>query len=247
VSPDGNWLIALDGTTTQLDIYQINKSTGGLVLSSTVPFSIPNAQVLGKMVKVAPNGELIFASLGTGGDLVFTFNTANGATVLSQTLAPISTQTSENGLAIDSTTTHLFIARSGLNGGLAEYTIGTNGALTSVTGSPFAAGAQPLSVALDPSNTYAYVANGTDATISGYTVGNGIGVPLAGSPYASGASVRALTRDQSGKYLLAVAFAGAPDLTMYSISATVAGGLTQTSTSATGTDPAGAWAVVSTH
>jgi 6-phosphogluconolactonase len=247
VSPDGNWLIALDGTTTQLDIYQINKSTGALVLSSTVPFSIPNAQVLGKMVKVAPNGALIFASLGTGGDLVFTFNTANGATLLSQTLAPISTQTSENGLAIDSTTTHLFIARSGLNGGLAEYTIGTNGALTSVAGSPFAAGAQPLSVTLDPSNTYAYVANGTDATVSGFTVGNGIGVPLTGSPYASGASVRALTLDKTGKYLLAVAFAGAPDLTMYSIGATVAGGLTQTSTAVTGTDPAGAWAVVSTH
>ncbi len=146
-----------------------------------------------------------------------------GAAVLSQTLAPISTQTSENGLAIDSTTTHLYIARSGLSGGLAEYTIGTNGALTSVTGSPFAAGAQPLSVALDPTNTYAYVANGTDATISGYTVGNGVGVPLTGSPYASGASVRALTLDQSGKYLLAVAFAGAPDLTMYSIGATAAG------------------------
>jgi 6-phosphogluconolactonase len=116
-----------------------------------------------------------------------------------------------------------------------------------VNGSPFAAGAQPLSVVLDPTNTYAYVANGTDATISGYTVGNGIGVPLTGSPYASGASVRALTLDQSGKYLMAVAFAGAPDLTMYSIGATVAGGLTQTSTTQTGTDPAGAWAVVSTH
>ncbi len=79
------------------------------------------------MVKVAPNGQLIFASLGTGGDLVFTFNTVTGAAVLSQALAPISTQTSENGLAIDSTTTHLFIARSGVNGGLAEYTIGTGG------------------------------------------------------------------------------------------------------------------------
>ncbi len=247
VTPDGNWLIALDGTTTQLDIYQINKSTGGLALTSTVPFSIPNTQVLPKMVRVAPNGQLIFASLGTGGDLAFTFNTVTGAAVLSQTLAPISTQTSENGLAIDSTSTHLYIARSGLNGGLAEYTIGTGGVLTPVTGSPFAAGAQPLAVALDPTNTYAYVANGTDATISGYTVGNGVGVPLAGSPYASGASVRALTLDKTGKYLLDVAFAGAPDLTMYSIGATAAGVLNQTSSSATGNDPAGAWAVVSTH
>ena len=248
VTPDGNWLIALDGTTTQLDIYQINQSTGALVLSSTVPFSIPNAQVLPKMVKVAPNGALIFAALGTGGDMVFTFNTSNGATLSVLTLNPISTQTSDNSVAIDSTSTHLYIARSGASGGLAEYTIGSGGlSLTAVNGSPFAAGAQPLSVVLDPTNTYAYVANGTDATISGYTVGNGIGVPLAGSPYASGASVRALTLDQSGKYLMAVAFAGAPDLTMYSIGATVAGGLNQTSTTQTGTDPAGAWAVVSTH
>jgi 6-phosphogluconolactonase len=248
VTPDGNWLIALDGTTTQLDIYQINQSTGALVLSSTVPFSIANAQVLPKMVKVAPNGALIFASLGTGGDLVFTFNTSTGATVSVLALNPISTQTSDNGLAIDSTSTHLYIARSGSNGGLAEYTIGTNGSsLTPVTGSPFAAGSQPLAVTLDPTNTYAYVANGTDATISAYTVGNGIGVPVAGSPFASGASVRALTLDKTGKYLMAVAFAGAPDLTMYSISATVAGGLTQTATSQTGTDPAGAWAVASTH
>jgi 6-phosphogluconolactonase len=247
VTPDGNWLIALDGTTTQLDIYQINKSTGGLALTSTVPFSIPNAQVLPKMVKVAPNGALIFAALGTGGDLVFTFNTTTGVALLSQTLAPISTQTSENALAIDSTTSHLYIARSGVNGGLAEYTIGTAGALTPVTGSPFAAGAQPLGVALDSTNTYAYVANGTDATISGYTVGNGVAVPLLGSPFASGASVRALTLDQTGKYLLAAAFAGAPDLTMYSIGATAGGVLNQTSTAQTGTDPAGAWAVVSTH
>src|SRR5882757_1057259 len=32
ISPDGNWLIALDGTSTQLDIYAINKSTGALSL-----------------------------------------------------------------------------------------------------------------------------------------------------------------------------------------------------------------------
>ena len=30
VSPDGQWLIALDGTTQQLDIFQINASTGAL-------------------------------------------------------------------------------------------------------------------------------------------------------------------------------------------------------------------------
>jgi 6-phosphogluconolactonase (cycloisomerase 2 family) len=247
VSPDGNWLVALDGTTTQLDIFQINKSTGGLTLTSTVPYSIANAQVLPKMVKISPSGTLIFAALGTGGDLVFTFNTTTGAAILSQTLAPISTQTSENALAVDSTTTHLFIARSGVNGGLAEYTIGSGGALTSVTGSPFAAGAQPLGVTLDTTSAYAYVANGSDATISGFSVGNGVATALAGSPYASGASVKSVALDKSGKYLLAAAFAGTPDVTLYSIGATAAGVLSQAATAAAGTDPAGSWQVVSTH
>ena len=247
VTPDGNWLVALDGTQTQLDIYAINKSTGGLSLSSTVPYSVTGAQVLPKMVKVSADASYIFAALGTGGDLVFTFSTSTGAAVLAQKLAPISTQTSDNAVAVDSTDSHLYIARSGLNGGLAEYTIGVNGVLTSVAGSPFAAGAQPLAVVLDSTGKYAYVANGSDGTISGYSVGNGVAVQLSGSPYASGASVQSLTLDKSGSYLLASAFAGAPDLTEYSFDATVPGKLDKVTTAATGTDPAGALVVVSTH
>jgi hypothetical protein len=53
--------------------------------------------------------------------------------------------------------------------------------------------------------------------------------------------------DKSGKYLLAASFAGTPDLTLYSIGASVAGVLNQTATAAAGTDPAGSWQVVSTH
>jgi 6-phosphogluconolactonase (cycloisomerase 2 family) len=199
------------------------------------------------MVKVSPDGSLIFAALGTGGDLVFTFNTSTGAGILSQTLAPISSQTSENALAVDSTTTHLFIARSGVNGGLAEYTIGAAGALTPVTGSPFTAGTQPLGVALDSTSKYVYVANGSDANISAFSIANGVATPLTGSPYASGASVRSLALDKSGKYLLGAAFAGSPDLTLYSVGATTAGVLVQATTAAAGTDPAGSWQVVSTH
>jgi 6-phosphogluconolactonase (cycloisomerase 2 family) len=116
-----------------------------------------------------------------------------------------------------------------------------------VTGSPFAAGTQPLGVTLDSTSAYAYVANGSDGTISAYAIGNGVATPLTGSPYVSGASVKSLALDKTGKYLLAAAFAGTPDLTMYSIGASAAGVLNQTSTAAAGTDPAGSWQVVSTH
>ena len=247
VTPDGNWLVALDGTNTQLDVMSINKTTGGLTLASTAPYSISNAQVSPKAVKVSPNGSVIYAALGTGGDEIFTFNTATGAAITMPPLPPVSTQTSDNALAIDATSTHLYIARSGVRGGLAVYAIGSGGALTSVAGSPFKAGAQPLSVVLDSTGVYVYVANGSDGTISGYSVTNGVAAALTGSPYVSGSNVRSLAIDKSGKYLLAAALSGSPDLTMYSFDATVLGKLISVGTTATGTDPAGAIAVTATH
>ena len=247
VTPDGNWLVGLDGTTTQLDIFAINKTTGGLTLTSVAPYSVTTASVRPKMVKVSADGTLIFAALGTGGDVVFTFNTTKGTATLSQTLAPVSAQTSDNAVAVDSTASFLYIARSGTSGGLASYAIGNGGLLTPVAGIPFAAGTQPLAVVLDSTGKFAYVANGSDATISGYSLAAGVAKALAGSPYASGATVSSLASDRTGKYLVAAAFAGSPDRTLYSFDATVPGKLNQATTAASGTDPAGALIVTTSH
>lgn len=246
VTPDGNWLIALDGSTTQLDIYQINKTTGGLALTNTAPYSVTTQGIRPKMVKVSPNGSLLFAALGSNGEAVFSFNTTTGVATQTQSLG-VSTQTSDNAVAIDSTGTHLYVARSGSGAGLAVYTIGAAGKLDSVAGSPFAAGAQPLAVAFDTSGTYAYVANGSDATVSGFTVVNGVATLLASSPFASGQSVQSLTLDKSGKYLLSAAQGGSPDVTMYSFDTTTAGKLVQAATAAAGSSPAGTLMVVATH
>jgi hypothetical protein len=63
------------------------------------------------------------------------------------------------------------------------------------------------------------------------------------STYASGSSVTALALDKSGKYLLAAANGGSPDLWMYSFDAS--GNLVfATSVTATG---AGAVALAATH
>jgi 6-phosphogluconolactonase (cycloisomerase 2 family) len=248
VSPDGNWLVALNGSTTQLNIYQINKTTGALTLTTTVPYSISNTTVPPKMVRVSPDGNYIFAALGSNGDVVFSFNTTSGAAALASTLT-VTSQTSDNAVAADSTSKYLYIARSGVGGGLAIYSIGNLGALTEIPNSPFAAGAQPLDVRLYTTTTaqFAYVANGSDGNISGYSINNGVPSDLSGSPYTSGATVRTLVLDSTGKYLLAGAFAGSPDLTMYSFDTAVAGKLVQATSTATGTDPAGVLVVTATH
>jgi 6-phosphogluconolactonase len=254
VSPDGQWLIALDGTTQQLDIYQINSSTGALTTTSAAPYTVPSGVWQPTSVKVSPDGTLIFAALGTGGDVIFPFNTITGqasSTPLNLQLG--NAQTSDNGFAIDSTVTHLYIARSGVGGGVAVYNIGAGGALNAVPGSPFAAGNGTFSLAMDSTGTYVYAANRLDNNISGYTIVPATATapfsltPLKGSPYVSGVSVQSLGLDNTGKYLLAGAIGGSPDLTMYSFDIAVPGQLDTVTSVATAVDPAGASAIALTH
>lgn len=223
VSPDGQWLVVLDGTTQQLDIFQINASTGALS-SVTAPatYSITSGTWQPTLVRFSPDGTLIFAALGTAGDAIFTFNTTTGVAASSQSLTTGNSATGDYGLIVDSKTAYLYVARSGTNGGIAAFSIGAGGTLSPVTGSPFAAGNGTFSVTLDKTGTYLYAANRTDGTISGYTIVPGATVaalsltPLSGSPYASGAGVQALGADATGKFVLAVAVSGGPDMTMYS-------------------------------
>ena len=254
VSPDGQWLVVLDGTTQQLDIFQINSSTGALTsVTSPATYSINSGTWQPSDIRISPDGTLIFAALGTAGDVVFTFNTTTGVATSSQGLATGDTATGDFGLAVSPKTTYLYIARSGTKGGVAVYSIGSGGALTPVTGTPFAAGSGTFSVALDNTGTYVYAANRTDGTVSGYTIVPGTTTaalsltPLNGSPYASGSGVQALGADSTGKYLLAAAVNGSPDLTMYSFDITVPGKLDPATSVATGVDPAGAVALALTH
>jgi 6-phosphogluconolactonase len=254
VSPDGQWLIALDGTTQQLDIFQINYTSGALTsVTSPATYSITSGVWQPSDLKISSDGTLIFAALGTAGDVVFTFNTTTGVAASSQNLNTGNTATGDYGLAVNSNTTYLYIARSGTNGGVAVFSIGSGGTLTAVTGTPFAAGSGTFSVVLDPTGTYVYAANRTDGTISGYTIVPGATTaaltlnPLSGSPYSSGTNVQALGIDSTGKYLLAVAVGGGPDLTMYSFDIPVPGKLDPATSVATGVDPAGAVALALTH
>lgn len=240
VSPDGKWLFGLDNTQTTLDQFQINTSTGALSSVAATPYAVTNAVVVPKMVRVAPTGNFVFAALGTGGDYVFSLNTTTGAVVTAANITLGSAQTSDNALAIDSSGSHLYIARSGLNGGLAVYNIQASGLPTEISGSPFTTGAQPSAVQIDRSGKFLYTANRADGTITGFAIGStGALATLAGSPYASGSQVISLAAEKTSTYILAGALGGSPDLSMYSIDTANPGKLILVTSTATGTDPAG--------
>jgi DNA-binding beta-propeller fold protein YncE len=80
-----------------------------------------------------------------------------------------------------------YVANEG-SGNVSAYSIGANGALTPIPGSPFAAGSLPSSVAVDPTAKFAYVANQNSGNVSAYSIGaNGALTAIPGSPFAAGA------------------------------------------------------------
>jgi DNA-binding beta-propeller fold protein YncE len=94
------------------------------------------------------------------------------------------------------------------NGGdktVSAYNIAASGALVPVPGSPFAAGFNPVSVAVDPTGKFAYVANGGDNNVSAYRIAaNGALVPVKGSPFAAGVLPISVAVDPTGKFAYVV-------------------------------------------
>ncbi len=79
----------------------------------------------------------------------------------------------------------------------------TSGVLTTVPGSPFAAGAGPTTAAADLTGKFLYVANGDDSTISAYAINSSTGAltAVAGSPFASPRAPYGIVVDPAGKCL----------------------------------------------
>jgi 6-phosphogluconolactonase len=233
-SPDGKWLMVLDGSGTGIDLFAIN-SDGTLSPSTGINVNA-SGTVVPKQLRIASSGSFVVAAMGTAGEIVYAFNTSTGAfTYLAQNTPP--SLTSDNGIAIDSTGTYLYEARSGNGAGLVVNTIGSNGALVPTTTTPYATGVQPYSVVLDNTGKYVYVANRTDGTITGYTIGTGGALTaISGSPFSSGVAVTSLGADSTGAWLLAAAYSGSPDLTLYGFDATNLGRLYSVSSASTGTN-----------
>lgn len=76
------------------------------------------------------------------------------------------------------------------------------GTLTNIGGSPFAAGANPLAIAVDPTSKFVFVTNEGDNTLSAYTMDSGGSLtPINGSPFTVGSQPQGVTVDPSGNFV----------------------------------------------
>jgi 6-phosphogluconolactonase (cycloisomerase 2 family) len=87
------------------------------------------------------------------------------------------------------------------NGGISQYTIGADGALTP-NGAAVPAGTNPSVLSLDPTGRYAYAANWNSANVSQYTVGaDGRLAPMSPSTVATGSTPNGVAVDPSGRFV----------------------------------------------
>src|SRR6516164_2279178 len=71
---------------------------------------------------------------------------------------------------------------------ISGFSINATGALTPVSGSPFATGTSPIGIAVDPAGKFVYAANANSKNVSGYSINTSTGAltPVPGSPFTAG-------------------------------------------------------------
>jgi 6-phosphogluconolactonase (cycloisomerase 2 family) len=183
VDPSGHYAIVANQTAGNLSVYAINASTGALTAVSGSPFGTNLAPF---SLAFGAGGKFVYASTASGTSFLvsgFALNAASGALTA---LAPALTAPVDNYVSTDPSGAYLYAT---VGSTVAVYAIDqTTGALTAVSGSPYAAGVNAYSAATDPARKFLYVGNDGADTVSAYTIDATTGTLTAvpGSPFAAG-------------------------------------------------------------
>jgi 6-phosphogluconolactonase (cycloisomerase 2 family) len=114
------------------------------------------------------------------------------------------------------------------------FAIGSGGALTPMSGSPWAVGTHPSALTGDPGSKYLYVTDYANGNVCGFAIASsGALTALTGSPFATGNQPSAITADPTASYIYV---ANSQDSTVTAF-ALGSGPLTRIATFPTGLQP----------
>jgi 6-phosphogluconolactonase len=257
VDATSSWLIIAYQGSDEIDALSIDPTTGLANSTQAFPATATYNNDPNPQLAISPANNQVFVALGTGGTNAFGFNAnATGTTSpwaggnrVAIALAP--TSVSANAVAVDSSSKYLFVAES------ASSTTSPAGMVRVIsTASPAnpdlddeTTGVSPSAVLADLTGAYVYVTNGTDGTISGFSLNTttqkltslGTATPSEQSPVA-------LVEDSSKSYVIDVGNGNNPNLWLYSFDASSAGVLDVGSTRSTSsTNPSVATGIAATH
>ena len=203
----GSYLYATDLNAGTVTGFAYNSVDGKLTTVAGSPFPAGSTPV--QTVQAGLQGEFLYVSNNNdsaGGISAYTIDSNTGAlTPIAGSPFPTGTAGSFPGpSAMVVNNNFLYVALAGSanpNNKIIGFAIDPNtGVLTTLQGSPFATGSDPLYMALVPVTSigfqaFLFAANVQDGTISAFTAdGNsGILTPVSGSPYVSGTSIGGVT------------------------------------------------------
>jgi len=180
VSPAGSERLYI-ADVARVDAFTVDANGLPTALSTSPYLSGTNL-----FLTIDPSGQFLYTSIDDppGGIFAFTINSTGALTAVPGSPFTIPGQTVANSrpYGIVDTGTYVYATLSGTNQVGAFSIVSATGALVPVPGSPFSAGATPLTLVLAGSFLYAL----NDGGVSGYSINSSTGVltPLSDPPFA---------------------------------------------------------------
>jgi 6-phosphogluconolactonase len=224
VDPSGKFLFVPQHNTDQVAAFTIN-SSGQLTAAPGSPFSTGSFPV---QSTVDPSGKYVYvcdSMDALGGISAYTIASTGALTPI--TGSPFTTLV--NGgpvdIAVHPNGKFLYVAMAGgVTPGtqiVGQLIDANTGALSPMTGSPFTAGNQPSSVALDPAGKFLFATNFMDNTVSAFTIDGTSGAltAVSGSPFPTGPDPFVMAVNASST-LLFIVNANSTSISAYTIGST---------------------------
>jgi 6-phosphogluconolactonase len=204
IDPSGRFLVSPNLLSGNLSVFSIVASSGALTPVAGSPFALNSAARPGAAA-FDPAGRFLFAA-DAEGDGIWSYSMdANTGALLAVSGSPF-VNGIQNPVAMEVTRDGRFlIVANSVSNDLSVFAVNAaNGALSPVTGSPFTAGAQPASLALDPSGRFLYVANRGADNLYTYAIDRSTGVlsEIIAARISTGDEPSGLRLDPTGAWLV---------------------------------------------
>jgi len=212
LAPNGKFAFSASDSGTKIHAFTIDQTTGALTEVAGSPFPVTGFTVGSTNPDIAvdpASAHLYLASAGDAKVAGFAIDPTSGA-LAAIAGSPYTAGTNAGGIpAFSPDGKYLYVVNQNATGGtVSGYSIdSTTGALTALTGSPFATGSNPYWIAFTPDGKFAYVSNAGDNTISAYSVAAGVLTALP-TPAPADGSPEDLTIDSAGAHLYAPVSSG---------------------------------------
>ena len=192
MSPDGSRVYVTDSNvpTTAVSVLNVDSATGLVSPLAGSPFADALSP---QALTITADGRFLYTAKFSNQAKVSGFTVAADGSLAPVPGSPFDAGaegTNQGAVVATPDGRRLYVANTNApNGNISAFTIGTNGALTPVQGSPFASGAtSPADLVVTPDGKRLYSANiGNGGSISAFDIGTtGALTAITGSPFSSG-------------------------------------------------------------